>query len=823
MLEPLTAAQLAARVPLEALPASTDDVAPLEVVTGQERAQEAIAFGVGLDTEGFNIAVSGPSASGRTTAVRLIVTAAAALRTAGPDWCYLHNFSDPHRPVAAKLPARMGPALQRDMGRLVEACRTEIPRAFDDESYQERVEKLLEPVGEARAKALEEMQRAAAAQGFAVNVTPMGIAAVPIGKDGRPFQPEVIAGLPDELRAEIEKRGERVEEAIAETLRGLRKLDTQAREVVEKLDGEVTRFVVGHILDDLREQYAAHGLGAHIDAIEADILANIQQFKRFTRMMLEPLPAQLVAQATEEREALLSQYAVNVFVTDGDPGAPVVEERSPTYANLFGRIDYQARFGSLVTDFTQVRAGALHRANNGFLILQVEELLTDPRAWLMLKRSLKTREVRVEGALDMIIPATNLVPAAIPLSVKIILIGQPLIVALLDALDPDFAELFKIRAEFEPDTDLTPATASSYAAYVRRVTDTCSLLPFDRDALAALVHEGTRMAGRQDRLTTRYGAIADLCQEANSFAAKEQAKAVSAPHVQAAVDARRRRSSLIPDRLRRMVTEGTVRVETSGTAIGQVNGLAVYEVGGHAFGTPVRISCRTGAGRRGVVAIEREVERSGAIHSKGILVLSGYLTGTFGSLRALAFTASLTFEQSYDEVEGDSASSAELYAILTALAGIPIRQDIAVTGSVDQFGHIQAVGGVTQKIEGFFDVCAAGGLSGSQGVVIPRTNVVNLTLRPDVVAAVERGDFHIWAVSAIEEGLEILTGLPGGALGGDGRYTEGSVLAGVAAALDRMHELAMAEQRQQVLVPGQGIAAAGEPLAPGLNQPPEGS
>ena len=619
-----------------------------------------IAFGIGLSADGFNIAVSGPSASGRGTAVRLVVTAAAALRSPGSDWCYLHNFSDPHHPVAAKLPPGMAPIFQRDMGRLVEACRTEIPRAFDDESYQDRVEKLLEPVGEARGAAFETLQRSAAARGFAVNITPMGIAAVPVGQDGRPLLSKVIAALSDEMRADIEKRGEQVEEGIGETMRGLRKLETQAREVVEQLDGDVTRFVVGHILDDLREHYGVHGLGPHINAIETNILANIQQLKRFTRMMLEPLPAQLVARATEEREALLSQYAVNVFVTDGDPGAPVVEEHSPTHANLFGRIDYQARFGSLVTDFTQIRAGALHRANNGFLILQAEELLADPRAWMMLKRSLKTGEVRLEGNGDFLLPATNLVPAAIPLAVKIILIGQPLTVALLDALDPDFSDLFKIRAEFEPDTSLAESTVGSYAAFVRHLTDTCALLPFDRDALAALVQEGTRMAGRQDRLTTRYGAIADLCQEANSYAVLDRATSVAVTHVLAALDARRRRSSLIPDRLRRMVTEGTVRVETSGTAVGQVNGLAVYEVGGHAFGTPVRISCRTGAGRRGVVAIEREVERSGAIHSKGILVLSGYLTGTFGRLRALAFTASLTFEQSYDEVEGDSASSAEL-------------------------------------------------------------------------------------------------------------------------------------------------------------------
>lgn len=797
MIEVLTTAQLAARVPLEALPATTGEIEPLAVVTGQERAQEAIAFGIGLDGEGFNIAVSGPSGSGRVTAVRLIVSAAADKRPRGFDWCCLHNFNDPHRPAAAKLPGGVGPVLQRDMARLVEACRTEVPKAFDDESYQDRIAKLLEPVGQAREHALEEMGRAAAALGFAVNATPMGIAAIPVGKDGQPLKAELLANLPEELRAEIEKRGQTVEASIAETMRELRKLDAKTRELVEGLDRDVTRFVVGHILDDLRERYAAHGLGPHLDAIEADVLANIQQFKRFTQMMLQqPQPPQMVAQATAEREELLARYAVNVLVTDGDDGAPVVEERSPTYSNLFGRVDYQVRFGSLVTDFTQIRAGALHRANNGFLILQLEELLADPHAWLMLKRSLKTREIRVEGFGDAVMPAASLVPEAIPLSVKVLLIGQPYTVALLDALDPGFGELFKIRAEFEPDTDLTEATAGSYAAFIRRLTDACALLPFSRDALASVVHEGTRMAGRKDRLTARYGAIADLCQEANSYAVRDQAPAVAADHVQAAVDARRRRSSLIPDRLRRMVTEGVVHVETSGTAIGQVNGLAVYEIGGHGFGTPVRISCRTGAGRRGVIAIEREVERSGAIHSKGILVLSGYLTGTFGRLRALAFTASLTFEQSYDEVEGDSASSAELYAILTALAGIPIRQDIAVTGSVDQFGHIQAVGGVTQKVEGFFDVCAAGGLTGAQGVIVPHTNIINLTLRPDVVAAVARGEFHVWAVSTIDEGLEVLTGIPGGVAGENGSFPAESVLGRAGAALDQMHQHAIGEQRK---------------------------
>jgi predicted ATP-dependent protease len=793
----LAPGQLRSTIPPDALPPSTTEIESLKHVTGQARAQEAIAFGVGLDGEGYNIVVSGQSASGRNTAVRLIVDEAAAARPPVSDWCYLHNFTDAHRPVAAALPPGLGAGLQRDLGRLVDACRNEIPKAFESESYQERTNKVLEPIGQARDHALAEMQRTAARQGFAVSVTPMGFVAVPIGQDGRPLAPEVVASLPTELRNAIEQRGSAVEEAVTATIRELRKLDAQAHEAIETLDRDVLRFVVGHILDDLREKYAQYGLADHLQAIEADIVANLEQYKRFTQAMLQQLPAHLVSQATDERDQLLARYSVNLFVTQGaGGGAPVEDERNPTYFNLFGRIDYQARFGSFVTDFTQIHAGAVHRANGGFLILQLEELLTDGRAWMMLKRALKSREVRVEGIgeLWMPLPATNLVPAAIPLSVKVILIGQPLTVALLSILDPDFPELFKVRAEFEPDSDCDAATIGAYAAFVCRTTETCSLMPFTREALAEVVHYGNRLAGRQDRLTTRYGAIADLCQEANSFARNAGAAQVDGSHLLAAIAAKRRRSSLIPDRLRRMITEGTLHVETSGEAVGQVNGLAVYQVGSHEFGTPMRISCRIGVGRRGVVAIEREVERSGAIHTKGILVLSGYLTGTFGRTRALAFTASLTFEQSYDEVEGDSASSAELYAILTAIARVPIRQDIAVTGSVDQFGHVQAVGAVTEKVEGFYDVCHEGGLTGTQGVVIPSTNSVNLTLRPDIVEAVAAGKFHLWAVSTIEEGLEILTGLPAGTLRDDGTYPPGTIMGRVAETLEKMHELSLPER-----------------------------
>lgn len=782
--------QLRARVPLDQLPESTANVAPLERVSGQARAQEAIRFGLGIGADGYNIAVAGESASGRSTAVRLLVADFAAKRQPAPDWIYLYNFADPLRPRAASLPAGLGVQLQRDLARLADLCRKEIPRAFESDSYQDRTHTVLEPLQKERDAALEEMQRKATIQGFVVNVTPMGFAILPLGQDGRPISPDVIAGLPVELRSSLQKRSESVEEMVAATLREIRSLDARGHEVIEALDREVARFVVGHALDGLRSAYGAYGLDTHVAEIENDILANLERFKQLSQAVLREMPPQLVAQVTDERERLLRRYSVNLFVTaqDGQPGAPVVEERNPTYQNLAGRVDYEANFGALTTDFTHLRPGALHRANGGYLIVQIEDLAADPRAWLMLKRTMKTRELRVEGLSDLLypIPSVNLSPAAIPFSAKVILIGEPHTVALLELLDPDFPQLFKVRAEFEPDSALDADGLAAYASFARRTCDTCQLAPLDRGALAELAQYGARLADRNDRLTTRYGAIADLVQEAAHVAELRGATIVESADVIAAVQGRSERAGLIPDRLRRMIAEGTLRVDTAGVVEGQVNGLAVYSVGAHAFGTPLRISCRVGIGRRGVVAIEREVERSGAIHSKGVLVLSGYLSGTFGRRLPLAFSASLTFEQSYDEVEGDSASSAELYAILCSLAGVPMRQDIAVTGSVDQFGRIQAVGGVTEKVEGFFDLCQVRGLTGTQGVIIPAVNAVNLCLRPDVQDAVANGHFSIWPVTRVEEGIELLTGVPAGEPLAPGAYPERTLFRMVADALDAM-------------------------------------
>jgi lon-related putative ATP-dependent protease len=534
-----------------------------------------------------------------------------------------------------------------------------------------------------------------------------------------------------------------------------------------------------------------------LQALEADIVEHLDVFKRFAGHG-DGAPPQVLQQFELQRDAILEHYTANLFVVqEPGAGAPVIDEQQPTYHNLFGKLEFENRQGNLVTGFHEIRAGAIHRANGGFLLLHVEELLADPRAWPKLKRSLNSRECRFDDTPGgFVLPVAGLEPEGIPLTVKVVLIGPMLVFALLAALDHEFGELFKIRADFEPDVANSAESAAIYASFLQRVCEDCGLLPFEQSAAEEVLRFGSRMAERQDRLSTRLGVVGDLCKEANHFARRDGTAAVGGEHVRAAVEGRRRRSGMVPDRIRALIAERTLRIETTGAVVGQVNGLAVVSAGAEPFGIPMRISCRTGAGRGGVVAIERETERSGSIHTKGVLVLQGLLMGLFGHDEPLAFNASITFEQSYDEVEGDSASSAELYAIVASLADVPVRQDIAVTGSVDQFGNVQAVGGVTYKVEGFFDVCSAAGLTGTQGVIVPAANILNLNLRPDVIVAVAAGQFHVWAVSRIEEAIELLTGIEAGSQNGEGHFPKQSVLGRA--------EARLASLRRHAAEPGPG-------------------
>ena len=629
--------------------------------------------------------------------------------------------------------------------------------------------------------------------GLIASFTPSGFLTVPRAEDGQPINPETFQQLPEDARTQFEEHARTVQKQAGRVARELRRLESKARTTVEALDRDAARFVVGPILDELRANHAQPSLIAHFNAIEKDILDNINVLKRSDAppAATPGLPAAFAGAPSDPRGAIFRRYEVNLFVTHGEQPAahaPVVNEEQPTYYNLFGRLDYQQRFGAMTTDFTMIRPGALHLANGGYLTLHAEDLLTDPRSWLKLKRSLRNKHVRVEDIGEAVtpFPVVNLIPEPIPLNVKVVLIGSPSVFALLESADPDFSDLFKIRAEFEPDTAVGDESVRSYVAFVRRSCDDCTLRHFTHDALIEIIRFGNRLAGRQDRLTARYGAVQDLCEEANQIAATDDAAAITEHHVQRALAAIDRRSDLVPDRIRRSIAEGSLHIAITGHVIGQLNGLAVFQIGGRAFGTPSRITCRTGAGTMGVVNIEREIARSGATHTKGVLILTGFLIGTFGRQHPLSFSASLTFEQSYNEIDGDSASSTELYAILSSLSRTPIRQGIAVTGSVDQFGNIQPVGGVTEKIEGFFDVCLQDGLTGEQGVMIPHPNRVSLTLRNDVAQAVEDGKFHIWAVKHIEQGIEIITGVPAGEPDAEGTYPEGTIFRRVVDALAAM-------------------------------------
>ena len=788
----LQATALRAQYPDDRLPGSTAEIDPLQAVAGQTRALDAIAFGLDMHADGYNIASSGPQGSGRNTAVRLLVAERAKDKRLADDWVYLHNFADPYRPRAVRLDAAQGDDLQRAMAALIETIESDLPAAFESDSYQERSVELLAPVNARREEALAFLNNAAQELGFAVNATPAGFAPIPLGQDGQPLAAEAFRQLPEATRQEFEQRAKQVQDVIVTAVRELRSIDQDARAAIRARDAEVGRFAIQHNLDELRVAFPGPELAVYIDEVEKDVIANLDVLRRQSgeTSAASPPGGPPAGPRPDSRGRVLRRYEVNLFVTHGDEPpdrAPVVEESQPTYYNLFGRLDYETQFGSVTTDFTQIRPGALHMANGGYLVLQAEDLMADPRSWLKLKRSLKDQQVRVEDTSDMglPLPRLHLVPEPIPLDVKVVLVGSPMTIGMLDVLDPDFAALFKIRAEFEPDTPVEADTIAAYAAFICREADLCSQ-HFDRSAMREVLRFGNRLATRQDRLSTQYSVIADLCQEAHQLAHNSDAEIVNGKHVRLAVRAMNHRADLVPTRMRRMIAEGSLHIETSGEVVGQVNGLAVYSIGRQSFGTPTRITCRVGAGTLGVVNIERETERSGAIHTKGVLVLSGFLMGTFGRDDPLSFSGSVTFEQSYDEVDGDSASSAELYSILTALADVPMRQELAVTGSVDQFGNVQPVGGVTHKVEGFFDVCREIGLTGTQGVIIPQSNVVNLTLRDDVVDAVEEGRFHIWAVSRIEQGLELLTGVPPGDSDADGQFAEGTIFAKVAAALRGM-------------------------------------
>jgi lon-related putative ATP-dependent protease len=771
----LSPEELRRRVDPAALPfRTTAEVEPLTGTIGQPRALAAIDFGLGIGAPGYNLFVAGEPGSGRTGTLRDYLERLARDRPPPDDWVYVHNFAAPDRPNAIRLPAGRGAELQRDMADFLESARREIPRAFESEDYERRRREILEEVGARRDALNEELQAFASERGFALETTPAGIVSVPMSR-GRPLTPDEFARLSAAAREEVERRGKEIHERVAQVVRRLRQLEKEAADRVRLLDRDVAQFAVGPLFHELRERYA--GLDEVLQYL-ADVEDDLPDHLAAFRGTQDELPAFLGGLSLADRTEQLTRYRVNVFVGNGAPtGAPVVVERNPTYYNLLGRIDYRASFGTMVTDFHQIRTGALGRANGGFLVLQALDVLRNPFAWDALKRALLTREVRIENLGEQLsaFPTVSLRPEPIPLDLKVVLIGSSFLYHLLYSLDEDFRELFKVKVDFAPHMDWSDEHVTNYAAFISRRVREHGLLHFDSGAVARVVEHGARLRESQRKLSARLIEIADVVSEASYLAGRAGREAVAAEDVTGAIADREYRSNLLEERIQELMAEGTIRIDVEGERVGQVNGLSVLDLGDYAFGKPTRVSARVSLGRGAVTSIEREIELSGPIHSKGFLILSGYLAAQYAQEFPLALSATLTFEQAYEGVEGDSASSTELYALLSALADVPLRQELAVTGSVDQNGHVQAVGGVTTKIEGFFATCRAKGLTGRQGVIVPRANVANLMLPDEVVEAVAAGRFHVFAVETIDEGLELLTGRPAGVRGPDGAFPEGSL------------------------------------------------
>ncbi|HZO97952.1 MAG TPA: ATP-binding protein [Gaiellaceae bacterium] len=781
---------------------STAEVEPLIGTVGQPRALDAIEFGLAVDRGGFNVFVAGEAGSGRLTTVLDTLEARAAGMPPPPDWVYVHNFAAPDRPRAISLPAGDGTRLARAMDSFVETVKRELPRAFESEEYERRERELAGEIGERRATLEHELDRFAEDRSFAVRQTPTGIVSMPL-VDGKPLSREEFGRLPPERQAEIARATAEMEERVAGFVHRLRELEKETAERMQRLDREVALFATGPLFRELEDEFGGvPEVLAYLEQVKEDLLEHVPELRG-----AGDLPFPLAALAGQRPERV--QFRVNVLVDNSAlRGAPVVVERNPTYYNLVGRVQYRASFGAMVTDFREIKPGALQRANGGFLVLEALDVLRHPFAWDALERALRSREVRIENLGEELsaLPSASLRPEPIPIDVKVVLLGSSQLYHLLYALDEGFRELFKVKAHFAPELDWSAAHERSYAAFVSRCVRDGGLLHFDRGAVARVIEHGGRLRESQRKLSARLQEVADLVSEA-SFRAREAGHPlVTGDDVALAVRKRDYRTNLLEERVRELIADGTIAIETSGRRVGQVNGLSIVDLGDHGFGLPARVSARVAVGRGQVASIEREIELSGPIHSKGVLILSGYLASTYGQERPLALSATLTFEQSYDEVEGDSASSTELYALLSALSGLPLDQGIAVTGSVDQNGNVQAVGGVTRKVEGFFATCRARGLDGSQGVVIPAANVPNLMLDDEVVDAVREGRFHVWAVRTVDEGISLLTGRPAGRRGADGRYPPGSVHRLVSERLEQY-----AERLRAFAATGPDGAGAAEP------------
>ncbi|HXW98929.1 MAG TPA: AAA family ATPase, partial [Methanomicrobiales archaeon] len=711
-----------------------------------------------------NIYVSGAHGTGRKTAVMDFLERLARGKPKAGDWVYVNDFTNQYEPDAIRLPPGKGAVFKGDMADFIAEARRALPRAFESEDYATRQQDTVKSIEEEKASLFAKIQESAQEKGFVIQMSPAGLLTIPV-VEGKPLPPEEFAALPEAQRLEIQKRMEELNTDLRNAFRQVRDLDTKGAEAVEKLNREVALFAVGHAISDLKEKYKdLPEIQKHIEAVQNDILENLGQFLGVPQQQqqLQQVPPQLQAFV---KELPFKKYEVNVVVDNAKAdGAPVVFEQNPTYQNLFGRVEREVQFGIVSTDFTMIRPGSVLRANGGYMVIPVEDLLRNPYSWDGIKTALKTGEVVIEepGERFGFITTRGLKPQPIPLSLKLVLIGTPDINQLLYSLDPDFQDLFKVKADFDVVMDRNEENSRTYARFICMLCGKHNLRHLDPTAVAKVIEYGSRLAEDQKKLSTRFANVADIIREASFYATAEKSEYTTGEHVMKAIEEKIYRSNLIQQKIQEFIERDIYLIDTTGAKVGQVNGLSVMGLGDFAFGRPSRVTASIGVGRDGVIDIEREAAMGGPTHTKGVLILSGYLAGKFSQDKPLSLSARLVFEQSYGGIDGDSASSTELYAILSALSGLPIRQSLAVTGSVNQKGEVQAIGGVNEKLEGFFEVCKAKGFTGSQGAMIPASNVENLMLKEEMVEAAKAGKFRIYPVKSIDEGIEVLTGVPAG-------------------------------------------------------------
>lgn len=780
--------------------ASTAEMPEQLEIIGQERATRAIEFGIDIPTYGYNIFAVGPSGTGKMTTVQRFLERKARTRPTPSDWCYVNNFADQDKPEAIELPYGRAAVFRQQMEQLVERIQQDLTEAFSSEQYEEHKSRLAREMERKRNQLLEEIKDFANEKGFGLVSTPGGLV-VGIFQDGKVLSQEEYEKLPEERRKELEALRPEVQNELEKRFRKVRALDEEAKERLRDLDKEIAEFAMQHLFEELKTEHEhIADVQVFLGGVYEDVLEHLGLFKA----------AAQGGEAGEEagRSPFLRQvaqppyhrYRVNVLVDNSKTeGAPVIVENSPSCRRLVGRIEYRAEFGALVTDFSMIRAGALHRANGGYLVVDARKLLQDPSAWECLKRALRDRQIRLEEYAPTSGPLStaSLEPEPIPLDVKVVLTGDPQVYYLLYALDPEFAKLFKVKADFASEMDWEQENLLRYVRFIRARCEEEKLPHFSPEAVARVVEYGARLVEDQEKLSVRFALVSELVTEAGYWARLQGHELVQDGDVQRAVEEKKHRSSRVEERIREAMLKDTLMVDTEGAVVGQVNGLSVSSLGDYAFGRPSRITCQTYLGRAGIINIEREAKLSGRIHDKAVLILQGYLGGKYAQEHSLSLSASLCFEQSYEGVEGDSASSAEIFALLSRLADLPIKQSIAVTGSVNQRGEMQPVGGVNSKIEGFFDVCSARGLTGDQGVLIPQRNVRNLMLREDVVEAVRQGKFHIWAVDTVDAGISILTGVDAGERDESGDYPEGTVNARVCRKLAEYDRLLRRQKREE--------------------------